>query len=228
MRSLHTSLLAGLLLLWVAPRLWAAPVYEVELLLFTWQGGAAISQPVAEERIGPLGGGLPAIEYDLLPKTQWRLEPESYTLGHSGGRAEPLLHLAWRQQVPPRDYPRVVNIRSSETAPNGRPQVEGAVVVSIGRNIHLDLDLLLREQAWRGRTSGPGLAPVGAAYRLQSHRKIKPGELNYIDHDRMGVLVTINRVGGGAEEAAPAEAAAEGEGPRADIDQLSRKPAGGQ
>jgi len=223
MRFPTLSRFAGLLLLLCAPLLRAAPVYEVELLLFTWQGGAATSRPVAEERIGPLGGGLPGMDYELLPKSAWRLEPEDYTLGRSGGRTQPILHLAWRQQVPPRDYPRAVHIRSSDAGAGGRPQVEGAVAVTIGRFIHLDLDLLLREQAWRNRTSGPGLAPVDAAYRLQAHRKIKPGELNYIDHDRLGVLVTINRVGG--EEGAPPEAAPEEGDKRAPIDQLSRQPA---
>ncbi len=80
------------------------------------------------------------------------------------------------------------------------PSLEGTIRISVGRYLHVELDLLRRI-----KTTEPYAIEYGAPfaddyavqsrpykiYRMQAHRRMRSGELHYIDHPLMGVLIKI-------------------------------------
>jgi hypothetical protein len=66
--------------------------------------------------------------------------------------------------------------------------MEGTVTLSLNRYLHAHVDLLLRRP--RGIDPSSGL-PTTSTYRLQAHRRMRSGELHYIDHPAMGILILV-------------------------------------
>lgn len=145
----------------------------------------------------------PPSSFILVPEAGYQLSGATRQLKRTAGRMEPLLHLAWRQPVQNRDSAEPVYIQSPSyiQASTGYPQpsrLEGTVKISLSRYLHVDLDLLLREQiAAHDPSSQPSLGSYTTAtsnyrsYRMQDHRRMRSNELHYIDHPLMGVLVEI-------------------------------------
>ncbi|HHH38094.1 MAG TPA: hypothetical protein ENK50_00765 [Sedimenticola sp.] len=181
------------------------PWYEVEILLFARNGATA-----GQEQTWPEDPGTPDWEgawqvseapyrqgnYQLLPRARWRLDREARTLKRKGG-FQPLIHRAWRQPVLSRKRAHPVHLRSRQTTADGTPEMEGLVRVSVARYLHLDLDFLLRRpplpgmEEKAGQTFTPGTV---RDYRFTAHRRMRSGELHYIDHPLMGALVLITPV----------------------------------
>jgi len=134
----------------------------------------------------PTGNGqAPAVE--LLPLAEGKLAPAVYTLNRKG--APVLAHLRWRQLIP----------RDAEN-PWDRIQgdgVDGLIRLNRGRFIHLDTDLML---------NGPE-----QSYRVQEHARARSGELNYVDHPKLGILFIADRYED--PNAVPAEAPPEEQQP---------------
>lgn len=84
-------------------------------------------------------------------------------------------------------------------APAEPPDLEGTIRVSVSRYLHVELDLLRRirpaasypsyEQSFEGGVTEQ-TQPYNR-YRMQAHRRMRSGELHYIDHPLMGVLIKI-------------------------------------
>ncbi len=80
------------------------------------------------------------------------------------------------------------------------PSLEGTIRISVGRYLHVELDLLRRIKTAEPHAIeyAPPLADDYTAqtrpyktYRMQAHRRMRSGELHYIDHPLMGVLIKI-------------------------------------
>ena len=79
------------------------------------------------------------------------------------------------------------------------PGLEGTIRISVSRYLHVELDLLRRirsatpypsyEQSFEGGLTEQ--AQPYHRYRMQAHRRMRSGELHYIDHPLMGVLIKI-------------------------------------
>ncbi|MCF6353765.1 MAG: peptidoglycan binding protein CsiV [Candidatus Polarisedimenticolaceae bacterium] len=79
------------------------------------------------------------------------------------------------------------------------PDLEGTIRISVSRYLHVELDLLRRiraaasyssyEQSFEGGFTAQ--AQPYNRYRMQAHRRMRSGELHYIDHPLMGVLIKI-------------------------------------
>ena len=123
------------------------------------------------------GGAAPA-PFERLPGSAHELGPHRWSLGRGNSGTEPLLHLAWIQPV--RGDRNAVPVYLSESGRGYGPRLEGTVRVRISRFLHADLDLLLR------RADG--------SYRMRASRRMRSGELHYIDHPVLGVLMKISRV----------------------------------
>ena len=84
-------------------------------------------------------------------------------------------------------------------APAEPPDLEGTIRISVSRYLHVELDLLRRirpaapytsyEQSFEGGFTEQ--AQPYNRYRMQAHRRMRSGELHYIDHPLMGVLIKI-------------------------------------
>ena len=109
----------------------------------------------------------------------------------------PFLHVGWRlpglshgAARPVHVGPRLGDRGAGGAGPGGgeRPTVQGTVKVSVARYLHVKLDLVYRRPG-NGEAETPNAVP--ARFRLVSERRMRYGELHYIDHPLFGVLMRI-------------------------------------
>lgn len=144
-------------------------VYDFEIIIFERPGvsGDGYSpDPAGEPDASAATGRL-----DALAIGTRALGPLAYTLRQKGMIIHE--HLAWRQ---------VPRGRSSKTwywIGNGR--LGGLIRVTRGRFLHLETDLLLRD------------ANAASPQRIGLSRRMRSGELHYVDHPRLGILIKAER-----------------------------------
>ena len=172
-----------------------------------------------EERAREL---LQAFEADLLERSFAWLPATALELGRQAQRIDRapgfhvLLHGAWIQPVPDRDNEPVVPLLIQTGDPlDGTWPAEGTFSVTLGRYLHFEARLWFRTAAAlvpeTVPTPMPGLpetvspieepvppwsdAPPAPAYMaLEQTRRMRSGELNYLDHPKYGLLVRIDPV----------------------------------
>ncbi|NJN50976.1 MAG: hypothetical protein HC809_03525 [Gammaproteobacteria bacterium] len=98
------------------------------------------------------------------------------------GRYRVLLHGAFVQAVPPRETPQALLIQTGDRFAD-RWSVEGTLAITLGRFLHADVAL------WR--QAAPDTAELQL---LREHRRMRSGELHYLDHPAFGVLIRIDPV----------------------------------
>lgn len=156
----------------------SAPVYEIELLAFERPGTAAeefwpeeADEPDAGEAAGLL---TEPVSKDItpLPLVDGELQAASISLQKQGFK--PLLHLRWQQAVASRQTARPYWAQTTG--------LKGLVKISLGRYLHLDLDLLLSDPQREENI------------HIIEHRRMRSRELHHLDHPRLGVLAIIRPV----------------------------------
>jgi len=156
----------------------APPVYEIELLAFERPNGAAEEfwPEEATEPDAALAAGLltPPVSKDIttLPIEDGELQAAARALEKKGFK--PLLHLRWQQAVELRQTARPYWVQTA--------WLKGLVKVSLGRYLHLDLDLLLTDEQRE------------EMIHIVEHRRMRSRELHHLDHPRLGVLAIIKPV----------------------------------
>ena len=152
-----------------------------------------------------------AIELTHLPEDAlddgvhaYRLvKPSHLTLGEVRNRLRrsahyrPLVHAGWRLPGLSRSAARPVHVgrsldgneaRAAQGADAERSSVHGTVTVSLARYLQVDVDLLYNRPA-SGDAAAASSTPT--RFRLVSQRRMRSGELHYIDHPLFGVLVLL-------------------------------------
>jgi len=175
-----------------------APEYQVELVLFLrdaqpggeyWQADATAPNPA--QAVATVQGGPPpattsafsappvqtspaAVQPNVvnLPVNSYQLRNHAEALRRKG--LTPLLHTAWKQRVGDRDNKDWLWL-------NAGPMY-GLVRISLGRYLHIDTDLALKTAQ----------GDDGLLIHSVDHRRLRSGELHYLDHPAFGILVLIN------------------------------------
>jgi len=195
--------------------------YEIELILFKQGNADAGSEQWPEDpgspdwnnlvSLQPAADGDPSQPYEILPESGWQLRALYNGLRRSGA-TEPLFHQAWRQPVVSSDSaarpiylgPRLAPAQAGEPA----PRFEGTLRISVNRYFHVNLDLLLlgANRAVPVTESALVASPTLGSIRFTARRRMRSGELHYIDHPMLGALIQISRIEPPAPEpeAAPA------------------------
>ncbi len=149
-----------------------------------------------------------------LPAETFTLTTEAQRLARLGG-FQVLLHGRWLQPVPPREAPEPMLVQAGRRYGDVRA-LEGTVAVTLGRYLHFQTNLTYREpllgHAPVDRTLPPpellgvaaGQAPrmpdaallgeTSGYMLLTTSRRMRSGELHYLDHPKLGVLVRIHPV----------------------------------
>ena len=134
--------------------------------------------------------------YRLVNRSVFALSDVWASLRRSA-RYRPFLHVGWRQPGLSHGAARPVHVsphlgvrRTGGPEPEGgeHPAVDGTVKVSLARYLHVDLDLVYSRPG-NGENAAPNAIP--ARFRLVSERRMRSGELHYIDHPLFGVLALI-------------------------------------
>lgn len=95
-------------------------------------------------------------------------------------------HGRWMQPTPPRDAGEPLLLQAGPQ-PDGVHQLEGTLQVTLGRYLHF------RAQLWQPAmaTAQPHALPYT---ELNESRTMRSGELHYLDHPKIGVLMRIDPV----------------------------------
>jgi len=121
-----------------------------------------------------------------------------------------LHHGGWLQAVPPRDSARPLLIQLGGPMPDATFELEGSVSVTLGRFLHFAAQVWLRQDPietlpeLEAESTG-GMEAVsadadgsdtdGSGYvMLSESRRMRPGEVHYLDHPWLGILVRIEEV----------------------------------
>ena len=120
--------------------------------------------------------------YRWLPTQTHVLKTEARRLRNAEG-LDIIWHGRWMQPVPGRSAGEPLML-AAQAAPS-RGQLSGTLQVTLGRYLHFDARLWLEQ---------PRHSPAAAApyMQLRQARTMRSGELHYLDHPRMGVLVRID------------------------------------
>ena len=112
----------------------------------------------------------------------------------------PFLHLGWRLPGLPHGAARPVHVsphlgRSSpgtaEPVGGGPPAVHGTVKVSLARYLQVEIDLVYQRPA---NVDTAASSPVPDRFRIMAERRMRSGELHYLDHPLFGVLIQVTRL----------------------------------
>ena len=154
----------------------------------------------------------------MLEGWQWRydglsLRSAATRMLRSGDYAV-LHHGGWLQAVPPRDSARPLLIQLGAPMPDATFELEGSVSVTLGRFLHFAAQVWLRQDPVDARdpadvegaaesTGGAETVladPEGSGANapgyvlLSESRRMRPGEVHYLDHPWFGILVRIEPV----------------------------------
>ncbi len=158
--------------------------------------------------------GVAAFERSLAATSQRWQPAEAFTLSREAGRVQArgvgrvLFHGRWLDAVPPRDAPQPVLIRGGEVLhlPGRVHELVGTVSVTLGRYLHFQTELyfhapglgLVPAAAVAGPDGEPTLRapeiPAARYMRLSQSRRMRSGEVHYLDHPKLGVVVRIDPV----------------------------------
>ncbi len=187
-------LMAGLLLLTVSFSASAADArqFDIELLIFRHlvsnDEGEVWPDPYADwppEDFAPDSPASPAVTW--LPAAQYRLGPHQASLRSSAGY-RPLVHMAWRQDVPDRRSALPLRL-PVERLREGTAFIDGSATVAVERYLHLTLDLTLHADSTAPQDQS--LFEEPDIYPLVETRRMRSGEIHYFDNPRFGVLALI-------------------------------------
>ncbi len=182
---------------------------QVEVLVFAYNNpetGSALAPGDSEPNYSGMLLGDGGALYSSLP-------PEALKLGGANGalarhaRTRALVHVGWQQDAGSTRAVRLrgrESIRSSDpergTLATELPELDGDISLRFGRGVEAHVDALLRVA-----TRDSAGRPAGEQrFRLNSKRIMSYGELHYLDHPALGVIVRVDQV----EAETPAEAQA--------------------
>ncbi|MEE9493069.1 MAG: CsiV family protein [Gammaproteobacteria bacterium] len=193
-----------------ASQLALATDYQIELLIFenldtsasdeAWES-ALVEAPVAGTR------NVTWVNY-----SDFQLNKENAYFANSR-HYRPLLHTAWQQTVGDKHSAKTIKLPGNAKLSSSGEKLRGTATVSVGRYLHLDLDLFLpggTQAAFAEPISQPaatldtGFNPginqttsltmpsqTSGRYHLHESRRMRSNKLHYFDHPHLGVLAII-------------------------------------
>ncbi len=124
--------------------------------------------------------------YRLLNQRSYNLKDSFWGLRNSKS-FRPLLHYAWQQPGLSQKRARWIHLYVPPDSTDGfapaPPKLDGTLRVYLTRFLHVDTDLLYQREGTE--------IPV----RLQASRRMRSGELHFLDHPLFGVLILVTPLG---------------------------------
>lgn len=177
MRAFRTLALLPIFLLSLlgTGQAWAEGQYQVEVIVFR-QAGEPIpaAQPVPDDWAQ---GALPV---DATRERATALNGEAARLNPSNGY-QVLLHKAWLQTLGSAPSSAAISTGNEQF---GHFPVEGTLRLTQARFIDVDADL------WVNQFDASGL--VTGSERIKQSSRLKSGELTYLDHGSLGLLIRVS------------------------------------
>ncbi|MCD5977265.1 CsiV family protein [Pseudomonas quasicaspiana] len=172
MRVLHSLIL---LLTLIAPAAFADGNFQVEMILFRQQG-----EPAATRQVAPENWAAKAQKIDAQSERGVALKDLADKLNASG-TYQVLLHRAWQQSLSAE--PGKVAVSSGEEQWGHFP-IEGTLSIGIARFTDIAADF------WVNQLDAHGV--LTSSERLKQTTRVKNGELIYMDHGSLAMLVKVS------------------------------------
>jgi hypothetical protein len=146
-------------------------VYDFEIVIFERPDGVA--EEFWPEEPGQPDPTLAVENLDMiaLPASKESLEPVAYTLKKKGMIVHE--HMVFREAPGGRNSNNWLWI--------DRGRLTGLLRVTRGRFLHLDTDLALQDR------------DSAQLYRIRLNRRMRSGELHYVDHPLLGIVIKAER-----------------------------------
>lgn len=151
-------------------------LYDIEVLVFEnrqpgLEGGEVWKEPVKEP--GDIEG---AAVPEGVPEPDSTLSRAAAELARDG-QHRILAHKRWQQNADAKSETTPLRLQSPGQ------ELDGTLRFYFSRFLHVELNLTLQD--------GSG----GMAYQLAEHRRVRPQEIYYFDHPKLGALVRVAAVG---------------------------------
>ena len=164
------------------------------------QAQAPLQSPSTTPTAAERAARLVADYQSQLQGRSYKFEPSStFLLGSEDGRLQRsnvyrvVFHRAWIQPVPDRDQLRPMLIQIRER-PDAAPRIEGILGITRGRYLHLDTRLWYAVDTTPTASADPATAGGPAYMELREQRRMRSGELHYLDHPKLGVLARVDPI----------------------------------
>lgn len=156
--------------------------------------------PAATPTVAERAAKLVADYQSQLEGRSYKFEPSStFLLASEDGRLQRsnvyrvVFHRAWIQPVPDRDQLRPMLIQIRER-PDAAPRIEGILGITRGRYLHLDTRLWYAVDTTSTASADPAIVEGPAYMELREQRRMRSGELHYLDHPKLGVLARVDPI----------------------------------
>ena len=180
-------LLLSLTLLLTLPVSAGAAGYRVDLVVFAYE------PPQTRELLLPLEGPVPPVQGMEPAAAGLQTVPLSASMAGIAKKLRNthgyrvLTTLAWIQPASGRSGAKPVRVRrggGTAASGTGAPELDGSVRLDAGRFLHFSTDLLF--------TPAGGPQAERATFRVLGKQRLRPGQVHYLDHPQVGVLVSVN------------------------------------
>ncbi|MFW1677818.1 CsiV family protein [Pontibacter sp. JAM-7] len=192
--------------------------YSIEIIIFSNEESAAVQaetwpllpEPAQRDAVNLQPAAVDATPYSLMAAEKLTLTTAKAQLQRSG-QYRTLLHTGWIQPVQRTQNPTPVRIVAGNILDNGRYELEGYLGIGRGQYLHVRPDLYLNRILSPAQANALEQArsaePVASAAELNTlpfslqevltvhmdqPRRMRSGEVHYIDHPLFGMVVSIN------------------------------------
>lgn len=193
--NIRATQLAAVMLLAFAAGAAHADTWRVDLLIFAHTDNTVELQGLRAEVLTD-DGAIPLSDSARLRANGIRVLAEDNTLLRTHWQRlrnatafRALRRLSWQQSNPPQRGGPALLLRHGDTlrTADGESiqQLEGTLRLTLRRFLHLDANL-----RWSERSAG---ADAPRSWPLRDQRRMRSGELHYLDSGRIGILAHIQR-----------------------------------
>jgi len=129
-----------------------------------------------------------------VPDDEMELKKQAYSLGRSSSITIQS-HQAWRQKGLDKENAPWINLSSKNE------RLTGKIQISLARYLHANLDMSILNPDWNQSqvsyentlSDNSNMTRTSKQIPFISHRRMRSGELHFIDHPLAGVLIKIER-----------------------------------
>ncbi|MXW53909.1 MAG: hypothetical protein F4X44_11825 [Gammaproteobacteria bacterium] len=137
-------------------------------------------------------------ERELYGDAGTRRDPKNWTLARAASRMRSegyriIDHAAWHQDALERGTNKPFLVQLGEVQSDNSFEVEGTIVLSSARFLHLDIDLWKSVKPQESPTEIDN-KPRLLYYSMQESRRLTLGKTHYFDHPKFGMLVRVQRL----------------------------------
>ena len=164
-------------------------LYEVEIVVFQTklaylEGDELWARDVVDTKLPGIAKAIAAKNIPAIDSPLWKAAGTLET----DADYDVLVHKRWLQPADAASEAQWVYLKNARTDPL---QLEGTVRFYQSRFLHVEVELLLREDGGREPTTAGTTDAGPKVYRISEQRRIRSRRINYFDHPKFGALVWV-------------------------------------